>query len=264
MRKYLLLLLLISLISLIGCSETRENLLGENREFIETNEIDKDDENGENENNYNPITDNICSALVINGLAETVSSIDLNSYSVSNNLFTTGTYPNDIKIDSENEIAYIINSGNNNLQIVELTNYTSQYVDFGTGTNPWAIAFDEQNRAYITALFTNEVIVISLSTLSEITRIPVGTAPAGICYINNRIYVANTGYAYPDYYDGSISVISTNFLSVLDTITVAKNPQFILANNQNEIEIICTGDYGATENGSLYILNTTTNTIKKR
>lgn len=77
---------------------------------------------------------------VVNGLAETLSKINLENDSVTNHITTLGVAPNQVVVKGNR--AYVINSLSSNIQIVDLTaDTTLGFISIGANRNPWAIIF---------------------------------------------------------------------------------------------------------------------------
>jgi YVTN family beta-propeller protein len=190
---------------------------------------------------------------ILNGFSETLSFYDFESSSVWNNVDTTGTYPNQIVIRDDR--AYIVNSGSANLQILDITtNQEVGSVDLGSGSNPWSIAIVDNAKAYVSLFVSDQVAVLDLVGNQVIKTLPVGKSPEGIAVAQNKLYVCNTGYEFSNYGEGTVSVISTENDSLINTITVGTNPQVIGLDEEGELHVICTGNF-LDETGKVYIID---------
>lgn len=100
-------------------------------------------------------------------------------------------------------------------------------------------------------------IVAEIDTASfKITRsVLVGRQPEGVCIVNNKLYVANSGGYSPLNYERTVSVIDLNSFSVIKTIDVAINLKYIEADNYGNLYVSSLGDYGNIRS-KLFIINT--------
>ncbi|MEE4310908.1 MAG: hypothetical protein V2J62_03470, partial [candidate division KSB1 bacterium] len=54
---------------------------------------------------------------VMNGSAETLSRLNLENFSISQNIVQTGTFPNQLLV--HNELVYVLNSGTDDIMIID-------------------------------------------------------------------------------------------------------------------------------------------------
>ncbi|MCK4251339.1 YncE family protein [candidate division WOR-3 bacterium] len=208
--------------------------------FLSTNGCKKEDDNTIFIDPEEPII------LVVNSLGETLSIIHLNHGEVDNDILTLGSWTNQIVTNANEDTAYIVNSGENNIQVIEICSLEEVcLVDIGIGNNPWHIAIKD-TLGFVTNFLTNTVSVINLNTYEVIDTISVGIAPEGILTYGSNVYVANCGYAYGTYEQGTVSVIDVSTKEVTATINVSINPQEIAVDPQGNLHVVCTGDYSDT------------------
>jgi YVTN family beta-propeller protein len=180
-------------------------------------------------------------AYVMNGLAETLDVIDLQSGSVSSNAEPLGLWPNQI-IYQQGRLV-IINSGYNDLQIIDpITRNTIGTVEFGADHNPYYMCPLNDSRIAVTQLLDNSVSLVNISTQQEDASIPVGSGPEGIIQEGNELYITMTNYA-GGYLPGMVYVINLSNNQVTDSITVGINPQWIGRGLDGNLHVVCTGDY---------------------
>jgi YVTN family beta-propeller protein len=193
-------------------------------------------------------------AYVLNGLAETLSRIDLESGQVNNNIVTLGVVPNQVVYG--NDMLYVVNSLSPSLMIIDPSNNSiAAQVFMPMNSNLWNVAVDE-NYAYVTGLATNSVYVVDLDTRSITDTLSTGTSPEGVLVHDNRLYVTNTGFNPIDfsYGQGSISVYDLSARTELSRINVGVNPQNLLVGPDGMINVICTGDY-VSHSGIVYFID---------
>ena len=84
-------------------------------------------------------------AYIVNGAAETLSVFDIETSEMKNDVLTLGKIPNDIKIQGDK--AYVVNYGDNNVQIIDLESLTDiGIIDVGDGAGPEKIAFADDKH----------------------------------------------------------------------------------------------------------------------
>ncbi|MDR1112741.1 MAG: hypothetical protein LBL18_03135 [Bacteroidales bacterium] len=111
-----------------------------------------------------------------------------------------------------------------------------------TGKQPRKIAFHE-GKAYI-CCFDGDVVQIDTVTLTIGAMRQSGRNPDGICVVNNKLYVANSGgLDYPNY-GNTVSVFNLTAFSLAKTITVATNPSIIKADPvSGYVYLVSKGNY---------------------
>ncbi len=199
--------------------------------------------------------------LVVNSLGETLSLIYLDDGKVDNDILTFGLWTNHIVVNSGGDTAYVVNSGDNNIQVVNLASLTDVCtIDVGIGNNPWHIAVAD-TLGFVTNFLTATVSVINLNECCVIDTISVGIAPEGILVHRDKVYVVNTGYSYGTYAQGTVSVIDITTRQVEATINVPTNPQEIASDPAGNLHVVCTGDYTSGAAGKIAVIDTDTRCI---
>jgi len=179
-------------------------------------------------------------AFVVNSSSQTLSKIDFVSGQVNNAFSPVGLYAN--RVGVTNDFAYVVNSGDNSVQKIDIeTGQTITNIFIESSSNPYDIIIG-QNYAYVTGLFTSKVYKINLDTDIVEDEINVGISPEGMVIYGNKLYVADTGYQYPSYGQGTVSVVNLDFFEVDKTIDVGMNPQALTVYD-DEIHVVCTGNY---------------------
>ena len=198
-------------------------------------------------------------AYIVNGAAETLSVFNLETSEMENDVLLVGKWPNDIQIVDNK--AYVVNTGDNNVQIIDLETLTdADIIDVGEGTAPEKIGF-VGNKAYVSCNFTNTVNVVDLASGDVIKNIPVGAGPWGIAVMDQKVYVCNTAYdgATFSYGDGTVSVIDSATDEVIKIIDVEINPTDIVTSG-SKILVQCTGNY-VDVTGKLCVIDTASDTM---
>jgi hypothetical protein len=182
---------------------------------------------------------------VLNGLARTLSSVNLETGEVENDIITTGNVPN--RLQARSGKIYVVNSVPPGIQIIDSENNQNiRSINLPEGSNPWDMAFAGANKLYVTTLVANEVAVIDLDSGELLDPIKVGEGPQGMLIVDNTAYVSNTG-GYPDYSPSTISIIDIRSDSVTKTLSVPPNPQDFALSPDGKIHVVCTGNFADAE-----------------
>jgi YVTN family beta-propeller protein len=182
---------------------------------------------------------------VINGSAETLSKMNMESGAIVPNIINTGQIPN--RILTHNDLIYVVNSGTDNIMVIDPQNDGTVFktIALEVGNNPWQMSFVNSNRAYVTNFKGNSVSVINVETGVVLKDIAVGTGPEGILVVDNKAYIANTGYVGwgEPWEQASISVIDITADSVIHTLDVPVNAQDLALAPDGKLHVVCTGNY---------------------
>ncbi len=197
-------------------------------------------------------------AYIVNGAAETLSVFDIETSEMKNDVLTLGKIPNDIKIQGDK--AYVVNYGDNNVQIIDLESLTDiGIIDVGDGAGPEKIAFADDNKAYVSCNNINSVKVIDLASQQVTKTIQVGVTPWGVATAGKKVYVCNSSAVYDvssgamSYGDTTVSVIDSSTDQVVKDIDVGTNPTEIVVSGDKVI-VLCTGNR-ADISGELYVID---------
>ena len=199
-------------------------------------------------------------AYIINGSAQTLSVFDIETQEVKNDVLTVGKWSADIKVWGDK--AYVVNTGDNNVQIIDLESLTEiGVIDVGDGTGPEKIGFVSDEKAYVSCLNINSVKVIDLATGQATKSIEVGRGPWGVAVAGQKVYVCNTAYDFAtnSYGAGTVSVIDSSTDAVIKTIDVELNPTEVAVSG-SKLLVMCTGDYAGIT-GKLCIIDTTSDAV---
>jgi len=201
-------------------------------------------------------------AYIVNGNAQTLSMFDIEKSEMKNDVLNIGKWPADIKIVGDR--AYIVNTGDNNIQIVNLVALTQTgIIDIGDNTSPERIVFADNNKAYVTCLYTNSTKVVDLVSNSVTGDIPVGVGPMGATVAGKNVYVCNPAYDFASnsYGTGTVSVIDSATDSVTKTIDVEMNPLEAVTFG-DKVLVMCVGNY-VDVMGKLCIIDSASNSVIK-
>ncbi len=194
---------------------------------------------------------------VVNSESRTISRIDTVTQQVNNSFASLGYIPNRLVLDEAH--IYVVNSGDNAVQMIDRqTGVTIRYIGLGVSVNPWEAILHE-SYLYVTGLFTNRVYKISLQSYTVVADCIVGEAPEGLAVWGDRLYVSNTGGYQSGYANSSVSVIDLATFSVMQTIPVWFNPQYLIA-HEGYIHVSCTGNW-ISAFGKVCVIDPQTDTV---
>ncbi len=204
---------------------------------------------------------------VINGLAETLSRVDLGTNVVTNNTQTLGLVPNQIFIDNTHRrdtVGYVIHSGSHDLWLVHLeTGAVIDAISLGPDRNPYSLAFMNDSMVAVTNLLANSVSEVDTKNGTVTNEYPVGTSPEGVVYHHGLLFVCITAFDFGTflYGQGEVAIVDPDLDSVIARIPVGTNPQAALIDYENELLVLCTGDF-ATQTGMIYVIDPDSQSIK--
>jgi hypothetical protein len=196
---------------------------------------------------------------VVNSQSRTLSRIDLESNTVNNSFASLGNVPNKIVLDGD--YIWCVNSGDNAVQkISRSTGQSLSNLFVGMGSNPWD-AVKHEDYLYVTGLISGKVYKISTITGAAVGNLTVGPAPEALHIVGNKLYVTNAGNYSNNYAGSSVSVIDLDSFSLVTTIPVSLNPQY-LASYEGKLHVSCTGNWTSV-GGAICIIDTETDQLEQ-
>ena len=194
---------------------------------------------------------------VVNSQSQTLSRINTQTEIVQNSFAQLGNIPNKVVVDGE--FLWCVNSGDNAVQKINReTGATLANILVAVGSNPWDAILHEGNL-YVTGLFTGKVYRINTQTGLVTGNVNVGYAPEALCIAAGKLYISNAGNYAQDYAGSSVSVIDLASFSLLSTIPVNPNPQYLTMNG-GLLHVSCTGNWASIA-GSVCIIDPETDIV---
>jgi len=190
--------------------------------------------------------------------------IDLNVahhdvFESANNGLHLGSTGDDMKF--HNGMAYIVMSGSENIVVMQLSNHRLVRSATYGGDTPHDIVIDSVNdKAYVSRLFKNSLLVINLATLVVFDSINVGANPQGMVLSGSRLFVCNSGFGAGT----TVTVVDTDGDSVVTTLNVSDGPAGGAIAPDGMVWIVCSGNaFGVPPtNGKVFIINPQTLSIE--
>lgn len=189
---------------------------------------------------------------VVNSTSRTLSRIDLVREGVQNSFSILGNVPNRVVVGED--YLYAVNSGDNSIQKINKTSgHTVSNHLVEVGSNPWDALLHE-GYLYITGLFTYRVYKMDALSGEVLASVQVGTAPEAMSVVGDKLYVTNAGNYAQNYAGSSVSVIDIPSFSVINTLAVGLNPQY-LRYHGGYLHVSCTGNW-ADVGGTVKVFDT--------
>jgi hypothetical protein len=195
-----------------------------------------------------------------------LSFYSYDSVKIFNDLFSTtngrplGDVPNSMLIASEKIYIVVNNSGK--IEVVEKKSLKS--ITTITGFNaPSDIAAVSGKKAYVTSMYSDSVAILDIEKDIISGYVNIRRSSQSIVVHNNRAYITYEFAA--DWSSGKeIMVVNTETNSVIDSITVAAEPQSMVIDKNNTLWVLCNGGWMREHNAELIAINTSSNEITKR
>ncbi len=152
-----------------------------------------------------------------------------------------GDTPNSMTI--HDSLGFIVVNNSNTIEVISLKTWKSKKtIVLEGGPSPRHLAVVSDDKAYVSNLFANNVAVIDLKSLSLSGKtIAVGANPEEIAVASGKAFVLNSGFGAAN----TISVIDVAQDKVVKTITVADNPTSVILDDDDELNVLCTGRWPA-------------------
>lgn len=194
---------------------------------------------------------------VVNSQSRTLSSINLETDNVNNSFAMLGNIPNKIVVDES--YIWSVNSGDNSIQkISRTTGQSLQNILVAIGSNPWD-AIKHGDYLYVSGLVSGKVYKIDTITSTTVANLQIGPASEALLVVGSKLYVTNAGNYSQNYAGSSVSVIDLDSFSLMDTIPVHANPQY-LAELDGMLYVGCTGNW-TDLGGAIAVIDTSTDTL---
>ncbi len=189
---------------------------------------------------------------------------------VQNNIFKSvnnrdlGDTPNSMTLCKD--YGFIVVNNSNKIEIINLKDWKSvKTLVLDGGPSPRNLAVVSDHKAYVTNLYANNVIIIDLDSLKVTGKtIAVGNNPDEIVVVGGKAFVVNTGFGYGN----TVSVIDVATDQVVKTIKVGDNPTSLMVDDDQEVNVLCTGQWPSWTdttqkgtNGSLFVIDAANMTV---
>ncbi|MDD4657029.1 MAG: YncE family protein [Bacteroidales bacterium] len=191
-----------------------------------------------------------------------LSYYNIETQTITNQIFfTTNNAPLGDVCQSMNIIdgkGYVVVNNSGKVQVIDTT--TFKYCGTITGLNsPRYIEKIDNNKLYITDLYSPIISIIDPATLTKKGEINVGRSTEMMARVDNYIYTTSWSF------QNKVYKIDTRTDSVIDSLEVTMQPNSIVADKFNNIWVLSDGGYAGTpagqERATLTRIKTNTFTI---
>ena len=196
-----------------------------------------------------------------------LSFIDYETNAISNNIFfNTNSRPlGDVPLSMQiiDSLAYIIVNNSAKIEIININTLKSVETVLGF-VSPRFMQVTNNNKAYISNLYSDSIAVFNLTTNSIQSYIDLGKSSESMCKVRDKVYVLNwSNFGHSEYQNNTVQVIDIVTDAKIKDILVTKEPNSIVVDKNNKIWILCSGGYSNEETPALIRINTATNEIDK-
>ena len=191
---------------------------------------------------------------------------------IYNDILSVGKWSNDII--EEDGILYVVNSGNNNIQMINVEfNHNIGSIECSSYSNPMRVTINN-GKAYVTNSYGSGIDLYSFEN-GELSTLPITNVPAestnggtdAIVSYNNLVFVAVKNIKYDEYWNAIygleyIVVINSETDELITAIEVGYNISDMLIDGENELHVLCTGNRDDI-NGKVMVYDIRTNNPQK-
>lgn len=183
------------------------------------------------------------------------------SVRIFNNLFTSangrplGDIPYSMVIHDEKIYIIINNSGK--IEIADLHDMQS----LGTIkelNSPRNMLVINQDKAYVTSLFSNDITIINLRTNKVSGKINIRRSSEAIVMLGNNAYISCWSSGR------EVMVVNTLTDHVIDSVEVGSEPESMVLDKEKKLWVLCSGGYTGQYFPELLSINTSTWKVEKR
>lgn len=170
-----------------------------------------------------------------------------------------GSVPNSMKIKGDN--AYIVVNNSGKIEVINRNTLESVTTINGL-ISPRNISFVNNNKAYVTIMYSDSVAIINLNGNTISGFINLRRFSEAIVTSGSKAFISN--WIGPNFQGGKeVMVINTVNNVVIDSIEVGIQPESMVIDKNNMLWVLCDGGYFGDDLAKLIKINTVTNIIEK-
>jgi len=159
------------------------------------------------------------------------------STSVTNNVYQTqnGIALGDVLQSTTlfNGKLYVTVNNSNKIEVLDTANFTSLGTITGLNSPRYFLGISP-NKAYISDLYSNKITIVNPTTFQLLGEINTGGWTEQMILFNDAIFVTKKA-------TNQILVIDKNSNLITDSITVGREPNSLVIDNQNNLWVLCSG-----------------------
>jgi YVTN family beta-propeller protein len=166
-----------------------------------------------------------------------------------------GDVPNSMNIFGE--IAYIIVNNSGKIEVVNKNTMESVKTIPGL-ISPRNIGFINTRSAYVTSMYSDSVVIISLVDYSITGYINIRRKSESVIIVGQKAFIS-------EWIGGNeLMVINTLTNKVIDSVKVGIEPESMIVDRNNVLWVLCNGGWTRSNYAELVSLNTQTYAIQKK
>jgi YVTN family beta-propeller protein len=152
---------------------------------------------------------------------------------------------------------YIVVNNSGKIEVVDQNTHGSLATIKGL-ISPRNIAVINDNKAYVTSIYSDSVTIINLFSNSISGYIKIGHSSEAIAVAGNSVYVSN-------WMNGNkVMVIDAMTDRLTDSIDVGTEPESMVVDYAHRLWVLCTGGWKKEHKAELDVINTLTNDVLKK
>ena len=150
---------------------------------------------------------------------------------------------------------YIIVNNSGKIEVIDPITLKSQTTISGL-VSPRNMAIINNNKAYVTSLYSDSLTIINLANSSISGYINIRRTSEAIAVLNSKVYVSN--------WAGGKEIMVINALTdqVSDSIVVGNEPESMVFDKNNTLWVLCNGGWTRENFAKLIQINTTTDKVQ--
>lgn len=190
-----------------------------------------------------------------------LSFYSYDSSKVTNDLFSAingrplGDVPYSITIKEDK--AYIVVNNSGKIEVVDQATLVSKTTITGL-VSPRIMAVVDDNKAYVSSLYSDSLTIISLSTNSILGYINIRRTSEAITIVGNKAFVSN--------WVGGKEVMVINAVTdkLIDSIEVGIEPESMVKDRYGMLWVLCNGGWARQNYAEFDQINTQTDRVAKK
>lgn len=188
-----------------------------------------------------------------------LSYLNIDSLKMEQNIFSSvnGRPLGDVAHSMQiiNNEAWIVVNNSARIQVASLADMQS--VNTITGlTSPRFILPVSGNKAYVSDFYDSKISVLDLENKKILRSIDLGRSSEQMIMAGDFVFVAFwSNYAFPAKVNNQLMVISKTSGQLIDSITVGREPNSMVADKNGKLWVLCSGGFMNEEKPSLWCID---------
>lgn len=180
-----------------------------------------------------------------------VSFYSFDSAKIYNNLFyeannrPLGDVPQSMYV--RDTTAFIVVNNSSRIEQVSLNTFRAKSSITGF-KSPREMQFLNDDFAYVSDLYSDSLAVIDLNAKNRIASIDIGRSSQAMVSASGKVFVANWSQLnHPELENNKVIIINPDSHEVMDSVKVAKEPNSMVVDKNNNVWVLSGGGYSGEE-----------------